>query len=351
MMTITAAVLTECGKPLEIIENIAIPELGRGQVLVKIHYTGVCHSQLMEANGARGEDRYLPHMLGHEATATVVDIGPDVSTVSPGNKVVLSWLKGSGVDTGGTIYESPIGKINAGPVTTFSTYSVVSENRCYPLPPQIGLKEGLLFGCALPTGMGMVQNQLSLTPENSIGIMGLGGIGMAALIAAVNCGARLIVAIDTNDDKLALARHIGAHITLNPTSESLAESIQQANQGELLDFIVEAAGSCRTIESAFSLIHRQHGKCVFASHPKHGDKIHLDPFELICGKTIEGSWGGGANPLTLLNQTANNKQSLAPLRHLLSDAYPLSQINQALEDLANQKVVRAIIKLDGNEDE
>ncbi|WP_219993857.1 zinc-binding dehydrogenase [Aestuariibacter sp. GS-14] len=348
MRTITAAVLRECGKPLDIVNNITIPELGNGQVLVKIHYTGVCHSQLMEVSGARGVDRYLPHMLGHEATATVIDIGPNVSTVSPGNKVVLGWLKGSGVDAGGTVYESPIGKINAGPVTTFSNYSVVSENRCYPLPPQIGLKEGVLFGCALPTGMGMVQNQLSLNPENSVGIMGLGGIGMAALIAAVNCGARLIVAIDTNDDKLALARRIGAHVTLNPTRDALTESIQQANNGELLDYIVEAAGSCRTIESAFALIHRQHGKCVFASHPKQGDKIHLDPFELICGKSIEGSWGGGANPLTLLNQAANDEKSLAPLQHFLSDTYTLTQINQALEDLTNQKVVRAIIELDGN---
>lgn len=345
-MKITAAVLTRCGKPLEIIENIQLPVLKRGQVLVKIHYAGLCHSQLMEVSGSRGKDKYLPHMLGHEATATVVAIGPDVSTLKEGEVVVLSWLKGAGIDSGGTIFESSIGQINAGPVTTFSNYSIVSENRCYPLPQQIGLREGVLFGCALPTGMGMVQNQLSITQENSVGILGLGGIGMSALIAAIQSNAKLIVAIDTNEDKLKIARKIGAHAILNPNTHSLKESIEKLNQGKLLDYMVEAAGSCHTIETAFSLVHSKHGKCVFASHPKHGDKIHLDPFELICGKKIEGSWGGGANPLTLLHQAAHSEEQLATLSQFLTAEYTLPHINKALNDLSDKKVVRAIIKMD-----
>lgn len=345
-MTITAAVLHQCGQPLNIVENINIPALKRGQVIVKIHFAGVCHSQLMEISGARGDDKYLPHMLGHEATATVIDTGSDVTTVVPGDQVVLGWIKGQGIDAGGSVYASPFGKINAGAVTTFSDYSVVSENRCYRLPPQIGLREGVLFGCALPTGMGMVQNQLAITADSSIGIIGLGGIGMSALIAAVNCSARQIVAVDTNTDKLDLARAMGAHVTLNPGTDDLYDTVADITNGTMLDFAVEAAGSCRTIETAFSLIHKTRGKCVFASHPEHGDKIQLDPFELICGKRIEGSWGGGADPKLLLNSAANSAQQRQSLTHLLSGEYSLSTINQALEDLANQQVIRAIVKLD-----
>lgn len=344
-MTLTAAVLTQCGQPLDIVENIKIPVLRAGQVLVKIHYTGICHSQLMEIAGARGEDRYLPHLLGHEATATVVETGPDVTVVKPQDRVVLSWLKGRGIDAGGSVYDSPIGKLNAGAITTFSDYSVVSENRCYHLPSSIGLKEGVLFGCALPTGMGMVQNQLSLKPNNSIGIIGLGGIGMSALVAAVNCRASLIVAVDTNDDKLSMAKTFGAHVTINPVKKSVTDIVAEVTQGQFLDYTVEAAGSCRTIESAFSLINPKSGKCVFASHPPIGDKIHLDPFELICGKTIEGSWGGGANPQELLSTASCCEHRSFPLKSLLSDEYSLANINHAVADLKNQKVVRAIVKL------
>ncbi|MCU7555012.1 zinc-binding dehydrogenase [Alteromonas sp. ASW11-19] len=347
-MRFTSAVLTQCGNPLEIIDDIQVPALGQGQVLVKIHYSGVCHSQLMEVAGARGEDKYLPHMLGHEATATVIDTGPSVTTVAPDDKVVLGWIKGTGLDAGSTQYSSPIGTINAGAVTTFSEYSVVSENRCYPLPTGIGLKEGVLFGCALPTGMGMVQHQLALAEGESIGIVGLGGIGLSALLAAVNCNAGLIVAIDTNESKLQLAKRLGAHVVLNPNTASIVKEVAEITQGSMLDHAVEAAGSCRTIELAFALIHPRNGKCVFASHPKQGEKIQLDPFELICGKKIEGSWGGGASPQALLEEAATSPDTIKPLNNFLSEEYSLQNINLALTDLKNQKVVRAIVSLNGN---
>jgi S-(hydroxymethyl)glutathione dehydrogenase/alcohol dehydrogenase len=343
-MKFKAAVLVKTGSPLEIIEHIEVPKLADGQVLVKIFYSGVCHSQLMEASGARGEDKYLPHMLGHEATAQVLETGPSVTKVKLGDKVVLGWIKASGIDAGGTVYQSPLGKINAGAVTTFSEISVVSENRCYLLPEQIGLREGVLLGCALPTGMGMVDNQINCQPHHSIGIFGLGGIGMAALIAAVTSQAKLVVAIDTNPAKLALAHKLGAHLCINPQKENVFDVVANLTHGEMLNFIIEAAGSCRTIEQAFSLINKQQGKCIFASHPKHGDKICLDPFELICGKKIEGSWGGMSNPETLVEKIANSNKN-AELSELVSNSYDLEQINLAMLDLEAQKVLRAIIDM------
>lgn len=344
-MKFSAAVLVKTGSPLEIIENIEVPKLAEGQVLVKIFYSGVCHSQLMEASGARGEDKYLPHMLGHEATAQVLDIGPSVSKVKIGDKVILGWIKSKGIDAGGSIYRSPLGNINAGAVTTFSELSVVSENRCYLLPEQIGLREGVLLGCALPTGMGMVNNQINCQPHHTIGILGLGGIGMAALIAAVTNQAKLIVAIDTYPAKLTLAKKLGAHLCINSSQENVFDVVAKLTKGEMLNFIIEAAGSCKTIEQGFSLINKQHGKCVFASHPKHGDKICLDPFELICGKKIEGSWGGMSDPELLVEQISQ-KNNTDALSALVSNNYQLSEINQAMQDLQAQKVLRAIIDMD-----
>jgi S-(hydroxymethyl)glutathione dehydrogenase / alcohol dehydrogenase len=347
-MKFTAAVLTHTGRPLEIIDNIEVPALRSGQLLVRVLYAGVCHSQLMEVAGARGEDRYLPHMLGHEATAEIVDTGPDVSKFRRGDHIVLGWIKGTGIDAGGSVYPSPIGNINAGPVTTFGQFSVVSENRCYKLPHNIGLREGVLLGCALPTGMGMVNNQIHCRPENSIGVLGLGGIGMAALVAAITARARLIIAIDTNPEKLDLAKKIGAHLCINVNKQNAYEQIAELTGGNMLDYIVEAAGQCPTIEQAFSLINKTKGKCVFASHPPCGEKIRLDPFELICGKKIEGSWGGASNPDELVEEVAHQPDTEI-LKALTSNNYQLADINSAMADLREQRVVRAIINMNNGQ--
>ncbi len=342
-MRFTGAVLRQTGKPLELISDIQVPGLARGQVLVKIIFTGVCHSQLMEVQGKRGEDRWLPHLLGHEATAEVIDTGPGVSKVHAGDTVVLGWLKGSGIDAAGAKYQSPVGTINSGGVTTFSEYSVVSENRCYLLPDSLTPETGVLFGCALPTGMGMVQNQLPYQPESRVGVFGLGGIGMSALMAILQKRPAQVVVFDNNSNKLSLALQMGADCAINTGADNWQTELAAQTEGHHLDYIIESAGSCRTIEMAFSALSRQ-GKCVFASHPAHGHTISIDPFELICGKTIEGSWGGKANPETLLQQQAG-KTDNALLRRMMSTPYSLSNINQAMQDLADSKVVRAMIKV------
>mgnify|MGYP001162365134 FL=1 len=109
-----AAVLWECGKPLSIEENIEIPELSKGQVLVKMAYSGVCRSQLMEVNGDRGDDKYLPHLLGHEGCGQIVSIGPEVTKVSEEEWVILGWIKGRGKDVGGAKYKLGKNEINSG---------------------------------------------------------------------------------------------------------------------------------------------------------------------------------------------------------------------------------------------
>lgn len=343
-MKFNAAVLVETGQPLPIIGDIEVPALLKGQVLVKLSYAGICHSQLMEASGKRGKDKYLPHLLGHEGTGEVVDKCPSVKKVQIGDKVVLGWLKGSGADVGGGTYQSPIGTINAGAVTTFNEYAVVSENRCYLLPKNISLKEGVLLGCALPTGMGIIKNQIPSSPNSYIAILGLGGIGMSALIAAAMTEQKKLIAIDSNASKLKLAKKLGADVCINPIKEDLNKSIAELTNGAMLDYVVEAAGRCETIELAFSLLNPKHGLCVFASHPEKGQLIKLDPHELICGKRIVGTWGGNANPEDLTQFVASNKDKL-PISELLSETYPLDKINEAFSALESQKVMRAILSI------
>ena len=155
-----AAILYETGHPLVVENEIEIPPLKAGQVLVKVHFSGVCHSQLMEARGKRGNDPYLPHMLGHEGSATILEIGPGVTRFKKDDNVILTWIKSLGANVLQTQYKKGNQVINAGGVTTFSEYSIVSENRCVLLPAGIPLDVASLFGCAVFTGAGIVTNTI-----------------------------------------------------------------------------------------------------------------------------------------------------------------------------------------------
>src|SRR5262245_47512663 len=156
-MKTTAAILVELGRPLEL-ADIDIPPLKPGQVLVEVAYSGVCHTQVGEVRGHRGADRFLPHCLGHEGSGIVREVGAGVTKVKPGDQAILSWIKGSGADVPGTVYRWGDRQVNAGGITTFSTYSVLSENRLTVLPPGLSLRQAALVGCAVPTGAGVVFN-------------------------------------------------------------------------------------------------------------------------------------------------------------------------------------------------
>ncbi|OUX78761.1 MAG: hypothetical protein CBC19_04085 [Oceanospirillales bacterium TMED59] len=341
----TAAILTETKKPLQILDDLKIPELRSGQVLVKIHYAGLCHSQLMEAKGFRGEDHFLPHLLGHEAVGTVIKIGNKVKKVQAGDKVVLGWIKGQGLDEGGTIYESAtLGNINSGPVTTFSNYSVVSENRVYKKPPFTGFKECILYGCALPTGAGIILNDINPKKNSDLVILGLGGVGLSALMAAKYKTPRSLIAIDVEETKLLLAKKLGATHVFSVNEPNLKKKIAKICFKEGADYVVEAAGKTSTIELGFSLLAPSSGELVFASHPQKGQKISIDPFELILGKKIRGSWGGSCNPdldIPILDNLA--RDGALSLKELISREYNLSEINEAFRALEERTITRALI--------
>ena len=153
-----AAILIEQNKEL-IIDQVQLPEkLAFGQVFVEVHVSGICGSQIGEITGAKGPDKYLPHLLGHEGCATVIHVGPGVKTVSKGDLVVLHWRKGVGIESETPNYIWRGNNINAGWVTTFNKYAVVSENRCTSVPNDTNRELAALFGCAITTGFGVVVN-------------------------------------------------------------------------------------------------------------------------------------------------------------------------------------------------
>lgn len=342
-----AGVLIDIEQPLQLLD-LKIPYLKDNQVLVKMHMAGLCRSQLMESKGLRGEDKYLPHLMGHEGVGEVIAVGNSVTKVKQGNRVVLGWLKGSGIDSGGTHLISKEGQIiNAGPVTTFSEYSVISENRVTICPEGISNELAVLLGCALPTGAGMVLNQIQPHSNSNVILIGLGGIGISALLMLRHFRPKKIIVVDIEQSKCDLALQLGADEAYLYEEASLALLKEQHPNG--FDYAIESAGLCETIEFAFNNIHNS-GKCYFASHPKTGDFIKLDPHQLICGKQIFGTWGGNCNPDKDLKSIADIIQKLEiSINSLISHRYSLNQINEAISALERREITRAIITFENIE--
>lgn len=346
MINITrAAVLEALGKPL-VIKEVEIPELLYGQVLVKVFFSGMCRSQLMEVRGGRGEDPWLPHLLGHEGSGEVLAVGEGITKVQPGDEVILGWLKGQGLDAPGAKYHCNGQVINSGRVTTFSNHTIVSESRVVKKPDELSLDVAILFGCALPTGSGMVINELQPAAGSTVAVLGLGGIGLSALMALRAFECKQIIAIDLSDEKLALAKEFGATHIINPTRDDVIERVLRLTNGGV-DFCVESAGTVLSIELGFSLVRKGGGKLLFASHPPEGETIKLAPHELISGKQISGSWGGNSMPdrdIPRMFQTFRDGN--IPLNRLITKRYRLEQINEALDDLETGKVFRPLIVMD-----
>ena len=343
--TFKAAVLINSGQALQLINNIIIPKATHGEVLVRIHYAGLCHSQLMEVQGLRGEDKYLPHMLGHEGVGTVVEVGEGVTKVKPNDEVIISWIKGNGLNTLGHQYRTLDEVIiNAGAATTFSEYAIVSENRVVLRPDATPERLSVLFGCAVPTGFGMVIHNIPENAKGSIAFIGLGGIGLSALLAAKLYHFEQIFAIDVNEEKLILSKELGATHLIDASQHDVVQYVKSLTQGVGVDYAFESAGTTKTIEQAFNITRTHGGACIFASHPPYGEKIQLDPFDLICGKSIKGAGGGGCcqdKDIQMFDRLY--AEGKLPLEYLVSKEYPLIDINNAIQDLKSKKIVRALI--------
>lgn len=342
-MKTVAAVLVETGRPLEL-ARLELPSLGIGQVLVELWYSGVCGSQLLEARGHRGEDRFLPHCLGHEATGVVVEVGPGVTRVRLGDRVVVSWIKGPGLDAGGSVLGWDDRKVNAGPVTTFSQHSVISENRLTPLADDISPEEGVVLGCAAPTGIGSVVNTGEARPGQAVAVFGTGGIGACAVAGASAAGCHPVIAIDINERKLAIARELGASHTIQVgDGRSALDELRTLIPGGV-DVAIEASGVPAVMAQAMEAVRPQGGVAVVVGNARAGQQLQIDPKQFNLGKQLRGTWGGDSRPeRDFPRYAALLRSGRLPARRLLDRSYPLSRINDALDDLEMGAVGRPLI--------
>lgn len=346
-MKTNAAILYKPGMPLRI-EELTIPNLKSGQVLVEVAFSGVCHSQLLEVRGKRGLDRYLPHTLGHEGSGIVLEVGAGVTKVKPGDRVVLSWIKGSGADVPSTVYQSETGQINSGAISTFMRHTIVCENRVTPIPDAMPLREAALLGCAIPTGGGIILNTAKVSSGSSVAIFGMGGIGLSALFVAKMVDASVIIAIDVFDQKLEQAIQFGATHIINAKTQDIISRIMEITNGHGVDYAIESAGRRDSMEKAFQSVRDKGGLCVIAGNLPQGEQISINPFDLIKGKRIIGTWGGETQPDRdipmyvdlFLSERLN-------LKKLISHTYDLKEINEVLDVLEKGKMGRILIDMSG----
>ena len=320
-----AAILVKQDSEL-IIDEVELPKnLQVGQVLVKVNVSGICGSQLGEIDGKKGKDNYLPHLMGHEGCGKVIEIGPGVKTVSVGEKVVLHWRKGAGIQSDTPTYKWRQKKLNAGWVTTFNEYAIVSENRCTSIPTDVSDDDAALFGCAVTTGFGVVENNAKLRLGESVMIFGAGGIGLNIIQASKLISAWPIIAVDIFDNRLELAKKFGATHTINSKKENVEKKLYQIIGEKSLDVFIDNTGIPRIIEKGYELTNSK-GRVVLVGVPPKNSNIGIYSLPLHFGKIILGSHGGESVPeldipryMKLLRNKKISFDGLVTRRYVLDD--------------------------------
>lgn len=344
-MKTRAAILVEQKKPL-VIEEVEVPPLKLGQVLVKVLASGICGSQIGEINGVKGPDRFLPHLLGHEGCGEVLEAGEGVRSVKPGDRVVLHWRKGTGLESVTPVYESRIGRVNAGWVTTFNEHAIVSENRLTKVPAGFDVEAAALFGCAVTTAFGVVTNNAQVAIGQSVVVFGAGGIGLSIVQGASLAGANPIVAVDLFDNRLELARSLGATHAVNSWGADPSEEITKIVGNDGADVVIDNTGNVEVITLA-SRLTGPRGRTVLVGVPPKGSTAAISTLPLHFEKRLVGSHGGECRPEAdiprYVRLVEDGRLSLADV---VGRRYGLDEINVAIDDMTSGRIAgRAIIRM------
>ena len=345
--TAKAAILAQSRAPL-IVDEIALPEaLGVGHVLVKVLYSTICGAQLNEIAAAKGPDKFLPHLLGHEASGRVIEIGPGVTTVQPDDIVVLHWRPSQGIQCQPPAYKWRDKKLNAGWVTTFNEYAVVSENRMTAIPPNYNLRDAPLLGCAVTTAAGVINNDANVKIGESVVIFGVGGVGLNVVQFANLAGANPIIAIDLVDAKLDMARARGATHVLNPNDVADVEAeVRKITGAGGPDKVIETTGAKSVIELAYNLTHAD-GTCVLVGVPS--EKVSIYTLPIHFNKVLTGSHGGDAVPHVDIPRLIRLIEAgRLSFEGLITHEFPLDEINAALDVVRSGTAGRVLLQVGKN---
>jgi len=342
-----AAILVESNRPLEVAEISLPEELVAGQVLVKISYSGICGAQINEIEAAKGPDKFLPHLLGHEGSGIVLEAGPGVTTVKEGDHVVLHWRPSSGIQSATPTYQWNERNVNAGWVTTFNEYAVISENRLTTIPEDFDMKLAPLFGCAVTTAMGVINNDANVKIGQSVVIFGVGGVGLNIVQSANMVSAYPIIAIDIHDLKLEMAKQFGAtHYINSSTTKDLDDEIHKIVGDKGADVVIETTGIGRVIEQAYELTHPD-GKTILVGVPAKGDNISIYSLPLHFNKVLTGSHGGDAIPdLEIPRFIKLINAGKMTLNGIITHEFSLDEINRAVELVRGGEAGRVMIAMD-----
>ena len=380
-MQITAAVLDATGaetpyaasEPLTL-EHLELDPPGPGEILVRVAAAGLCHSDLSVINGSRV--RPMPMALGHEAAGVVEEVGPTDgslhgSDLSPGDHVVFVFVPSCGhcepCSTGRPALCEPGAAANASGtllsgarrlhrhdgsqvnhhlgVSAFADHAVVSRRSLVKVDPELPLEKAALFGCAVLTGVGAVINTGQVPAGSSVAVVGLGGVGLSAVLGAIAAGARQVVAVDLSEDKLNLALSLGATDTVNAGDpEAVAKIRSLTRRG--VEYAIEVAGSTRALELAFGVT-RRGGTTITAGLPDPTATLPLTPLTLVAEeRTLKGSYIGTAVPSRDIPRYIELYQrGRLPVDRLLSGTSPLSDINHGFDLLDAGQVVRHVITM------
>jgi S-(hydroxymethyl)glutathione dehydrogenase / alcohol dehydrogenase len=337
-----AAILVEQKKPLELAE-VELPKLGYGQVLVEIKATRICGSQIGEIDGVKGPDKYLPHLLGHEAGGVVLEVGPEVKHVSSGDRVVCHWRPGAGIDAGGSVYKWGGKPVNAGPITTFQKISVISENRLTKVPPETDFELCCLLADTLTTGFGVVARDARLEIGESAVVIGVGGIGLGTVLGAHLAGACPIIAVDLHDHKLAKAQEFGATHTIHAGREDMAARVREILGGSA-DAVFDGTGNPAVIEGAWSITSPQ-GRVVLVGVMPTDRSLSFNTLPLHYGKRLIGSEGGASLPSKDIPKlTRILKGRNISVQKMISHRVQISEINKAVSDMRSGKSIHSLVE-------
>jgi S-(hydroxymethyl)glutathione dehydrogenase/alcohol dehydrogenase len=345
-MKINAAILVQQHEPLELAE-LETPECLRfGQVLVQVHYSGVCGSQINEIDGTKGPDRFLPHLLGHEGCGTVLDTGEGVKSVKKGDKVVMHWRPNRCIQSEPPSYRWNGRSVNAGWVTTFNDHAIVSENRLTPIPEDFDSRLAPLFGCAVTTAFGVINNNAQVKVGQSVVVFGVGGVGLCIVQAAQMVSAYPIVAVDLVAKKLEMAERFGASHSINATNmPEIGRAIRDIVGAAGADVIIETTGNPRVIESAYELTQAK-GKIVLVGVPRKGDNVSIYSLPLHFKKTLTGSEGGEAEPYSDIPRYLRLVQAgRLKLDGLITHEFPLEKINNAIALVRSGEAGRVLVSI------
>ncbi|HXE50856.1 MAG TPA: zinc-dependent alcohol dehydrogenase family protein [Ramlibacter sp.] len=372
-MKVRAAVLETIGLPAPYAESrpLKIREVdldppGAGEVLIRVHAAGLCHSDLSVVSGDR--PRPVPMVLGHESAGEVIECGPGVTDLRPGDRVVLVFMPSCGgcmpcMEGRPALCEPGAASNGAGTllsggrrlhldgrpvnhhvgVSCFADHAVVSRRSCVKIDGDLSYGEAALFGCAVLTGVGAVINTARVQAGTTVAVLGLGGVGFSALLAAVASGAREVVALDLSESKLALARELGATATVDASRPGAADEVRELTRGGV-DFAFEMAGAIPAMELAWRIT-RRGGSTVSAGLPHPEKRFQLPPVQMVAEeRTLRGSYIGSAVPARDIPRYIEMyRRGKLPVDRLMGERLTLDDINRGFDRLATGQAMRDVV--------